>query len=170
VVIALYGGVLTERALLDSFVNTNPMFARSYLATVSVTYSAYRFQAAPIVLEFDFAAAKRFGVDHEWEVAAQPVLRWTWFPWNDFIYTTLRSAPLGLSYASGVSPWELHWAGNDHGSRLLNFLSAELTFKASAEAPGEIFLKSHHRSGIMGTFNNTYGGSTYTAIGYRVQF
>ena len=121
-------------------------------------------------MEVDGTIAKRFGRDREWEFNIQPVVRWTSLPWNHLLYTNVRIAPLGFSYASGVSPWELHWAGNNHGSRILNFLTAEVTLKATPDSAAEVFVKTHHRSGIYGTINDTHGGSTYLTAGYRRQF
>ena len=161
---------LTNRSFIETFANVNPLFASSFLVAGSVSYEAYRFKTLPLMLEFDATVAKRFGEDRQWEVAGQPVLRWTSFPLNHILYTNLRVAPLGVSYVSGISPWELHWAGNPTGSRILNFLSVEMTFKADAATSGEWFIKSHHRSGIFGLVNDTHGGSTYITTGYRHRF
>lgn len=167
---AIYGGGLTERPLQNIVAADDPWLVQNYIVAASLTYQAYRFSSLPLILEFDATVAKRFGEDHEWEFAAQPVLRWTAFPWNHLLYTNLRIAPIGLNYATGVSPWELHWAENDHGSRLLNFLTMEVTFKTDEAADTELFVKTHHRSGIFGLINDTYGGSTYITGGFRRGF
>lgn len=125
-----------------------------------------------MMIEVDGVIAKRFGKDHQWDVAIQPVIRWMKFPWNHWLYTNLRVAPLGLSYVNSISEWEAKSAAKvDHkGSRLLNFFTVEWTFKSAATAKNEVFLRYHHRSGIFGLFNGVHGGSNYTTVGYRHHF
>jgi hypothetical protein len=168
--LGVYGGALTERPFLQSFAIHDPKLVSNYIAAVNVTYLVHRFKILPVNLEIDATVAKRFGQDQQWDFGLVPMLRWTDLPWNDYLYTNVRVGLLGASYATGVSPWELHWAGNDHGSKFLNYLAVELDFKPDATSDTEFFLRSHHRSGIFGAINNTHGGSTYITSGVRWHF
>ncbi len=168
--IGIYGGALTENSFINSLYSTDPKLASSYLAAVDVSYVLHRFQVVPVDLEIDVTIARRFGRDDQWDFGVIPMLRWKELPWNRWVYTNVRLGLLGASYVTGISPWELHWAGNDHGSHFLNYLSVELDFRKDAASPLEFFIRSHHRSGIFGTINDTYGGSTYITSGLRWHF
>lgn len=130
----------------------------------------HRFQVIPADLEIDVTVARRFGKDDQWDFGIIPMLRWKELPWNRFVYTNFRIGLLGASYVTGISPWELHWAGNDHGSHFLNYLAVELDVKPDPASPIEWFVRSHHRSGIFGLVNDTHGGSTYMTTGLRWHF
>ena len=168
--IGVYGGALTKRSFLSSFYNSDPQFTLSYIAAMSGSYVLHHFTALPADLELDATIAKRFGKDHEWDLSILPMVRWKSLPWNHVLYTNLRVGLLGASYVTGISPWERQRAGNDHGSRYLNFIAVELDFKPSETSQTEFFIRSHHRSGIFGLINNTHGGSTYITTGVRWHF
>jgi hypothetical protein len=167
---SLFGGVLTENSFVNSLYSVNPRLADDYLVGTDVTYTYYRLQRLPIDLELDVTGAKRFGIDHQWDFGIIPMVRWKEFPWNNYVYTNFRIGLVGVDYVTGISPWELHWAGNDHGSRFLNYLALEVDFRPSADSQFEWYVGSHHRSGAWGTIDGTYGGSTYMTTGLRYHF
>jgi hypothetical protein len=167
--LSVFGGPLTEYAFANSFYSPGH-FADSYLAGVDGTYTYYSLPSLPLKLELDATAAKRFGQDNQWDFGVVPTFRWTAFPWNKYLYTNFRIGPVGVDYATGVSPWELHWAGNNHGSRFLNYFLVELDFRPSEASPLEVYVGWHHRSGAWGVWNDTYGGSTYEIVGLRYHF
>jgi hypothetical protein len=133
--ISAFAGVLSQSSFIDSFYN--PRFGDSYIGGADLTYAIYRLPTVPLVIELDGTVAKRFGQDDQWDFGLIPMFRWTKFPWNDYLYTNFRIGPVGVDYVTGISPWELHWAGNDHGSRWLNYLALELDFRPSATSPFE---------------------------------
>src|ERR1039458_7241299 len=55
----------------------------------------------------------------------------------------------GLSYVSGISPWERENSGNDRGSKFLQFGAFEFTFAPHENSRGEAFIRVHHRSGLQ---------------------
>ena len=61
--------------------------------------------------------------------AAPFYVRWTAFPWNSFIHTTLGMST-GLSYATGISDFErAHSQLNPpNGTHVQHYFSPELTF------------------------------------------
>jgi hypothetical protein len=132
--------------------------------------------AGVIDFEAEAGVAQRFGEDTESEVWAAFYARWTYFPWNRWIRTTM-AVSTGLNYASSVSQLELaQGRAGASGSKLLNFLSPELTL-ALPEAPNtELLFRLHHRSGgreIVGNipyFNGTGGASQYLTVGLRRRF
>jgi hypothetical protein len=166
--VGFYVGALSQQRFID--IPTQPWTVRlesSFLAALNVTYVVEEFSAVPLSVEIDAAFGKRFGDDREWDVGILPMLRWRWFPWNEYLYTNLRLGLIGASWVSDVSPWERQNSGNRKGSRYLNFLVPELTFSSGPDAPWEAFVRVHHRSGGWGAVNDVHGGSNYVAVGYR---
>lgn len=138
-----------------------------YVMGAHAIYTAYRFQTLPMNIEIEGGLTQRFGRSHQTEFYLAPILRWTAFPWNDYVFTNVRLGLLGASYATGVSSWERANSGVGHGSRFLNYLLIEATLAPSQAAPFEMFVRLHHRSGIFGMIDRVRGGSNYVAAGVR---
>jgi hypothetical protein len=86
-----YVGVLTNEALVNITL-LRPWrqdFQPGVLVDGHAIYTAYRFQSIPIELEIEGGVAKRFGnayTGNQWEFDLIPMARWTYFPWNDFLW------------------------------------------------------------------------------------
>jgi hypothetical protein len=167
--VGLYAGELFKTGLPNFFYQPEDIkFSPSYLVAANINYRFHTFDTFPLQLEGEVDVAKRFNGANEWEVDVLPVVRWTSFPWNRFLYTNARVGALGFSYVTGISDWERQNSGNDKGSRLLQFLVMELTFAPSKTSSSEAFIRIHHRSGDYGLFNGAAGGSNYLAVGFRI--
>jgi hypothetical protein len=165
----LYAGELFKTGLPNFFYQPEDVkFSPSYLIAANINYRFHTFDTIPLQLEGEVDVAKRFNGANEWEVDVLPVVRWTSFPWNRWLYTNARVGALGFSYATGISDWERQNSGDDKGSRLLQFLVMELTFAPSKTSRSEAFIRIHHRSGDYGLFNGAAGGSNYLAVGFRI--
>lgn len=167
-----YVGVLTKEALVDITLLRpwRQNFQPGVIVDGHAIYTAYRFQSIPIELEIEGGVAKRFGsayAGNQWEFDLIPMARWTYFPWNDYIYTNFRLGLLGASYVTGVSGFERDFDSSHNGNKFLNLLIPELTFSPSKEAPFEVFVRVHHRSGMFGAINGVHGGSNYISTGMR---
>lgn len=164
----VYGGQYydTEPA---GFLNGQATFKDQYLLALTATKTLWRSANWPMSLELDGMLGQQFGQASLTEVAVAPTLRWSGFPWNQYLQTSLRAGPLGLSYTSEVSPLERGTEGR--GSQWLNFLMLELTLAPPQEKSWEVFLRLHHRCTIYDLINN-YGanGEDFFAIGYRRKF
>ncbi len=167
-----YFGALTNESLIG-VVLLHPWredIQSGFMVDANAIYTAYRFQNIPIELELEGDVAKRFGNDYtgrQWEFDLIPMARWTYLPWNNYIYTNFRLGLLGASYVTGVSQFEKNFDSSHHGNRFLNFLVPELTFSPSKDAPFEVFVGVHHRSGIFGLIDGVHGGSNYIYTGMR---
>lgn len=103
---------------------------------------------------------------NETEAWAAVFFRWTQFTRNSIVRTSLAVSN-GLNWATSVHQQEEDLAGIPGGSRLLHFLSPEITF-ALPQAPNwELLLRFHHRSGDGGfllgkaeILNGVSGGRT----------
>ena len=167
--VGLYAGELFKTGLPNFFYQPEDVkLSPSYLVAANIDYRFHIFDTLPLQLEGEFDVAKRFNGANEWEVDVLPMVRWTSFPWNRFLYTNARVGALGFSYATGISDWERQNSGDDKGSRLLQFLVMELTFAPSKTSSSEAFIRIHHRSGDYGLFNGAAGGSNYLAVGFRI--
>jgi hypothetical protein len=178
--IALYGGRSTSTSNLTAFgLNDfkpvwNWEWDDTYFVAVSVSRRIVsgggRWFGDTSSIETEFGIGKRFGTARELEVWFALVGRWSKFPWNRYVYTTI-AATTGLSYATG-SP-ELERALSDgKGSRLMHFFSPEITFAHPRRKEIELVLRYHHRSGLfqVQVFNGTTAGMTYFTAGFRVRF
>ena len=166
--VGIYGGELYKAPFVSIFyAPQNIRLSPSYLLALNFDYRFYKFSSLPLQFEGEFNIAKRFGGQDQWDFSAAPFLRWTWFPWNNVLYTNARIGLMGASYVTSISPWERQNSGNATGSNILHFLVPEVTFALSENSAGEAFVRVHHRSGVYGLFNGVKGGSNYLAGGYR---
>lgn len=126
-------------------------------------------------VEPEIGIARRFGRMDETEVWGAVFFRWTHFPWNTFVKTSV-AASTGLNYATGISALERARDRNANGSRLLHFFSPEITLAHPDFPNTELVLRLHHRSGggrVIGhidMFNGVASGAHHASIGLRVRF
>jgi len=124
-----------------------------------------------IELDGELGTAKRYGDQTEAEFWGALYVRWTAFPWNNFIYTTLGLST-GLNYATGISQFE-----KDHsdltppaGTHIQHYFSPELTFALPEHKDRQLVVRLHHRSGAYGVVSGAMSGSTYITVGVRAWF
>lgn len=144
-------------------------FTDNFHLDAHLIYTAYRFDRIPLDIEIEAGVAKRFGASDggsAWEFDIAPIMRWRWWPWNDYIYTNFRLGLLGAAYATKISKFERAFDSNGHGSRFLNWILYEFTFAPRENAPFEVFARVHHRSGA-GIIDHTRGASNYVGAGVR---
>ena len=144
-------------------------FLDQYLIAATASKTLWRSDTLPLSLELDGMLGYQHGIAPLWEVAVAPALRWSSFPWNDILQTSLRLAPLGISYTSQVSPLE---RGKDgQGSRTLNWLFIEAAFSRPGQKSNEFFMRLHHRCAVYDLLNN-FGanGEDFFALGFRRRF
>ncbi len=124
-----------------------------------------------IDIEGELGAAKRLGDQTEGEFWGAFYVRWTAFPWNHFIYTTLGLST-GLSYATGISDFERAHSGLNppNGTHVQHYFSPELTFALPEHKERQLVVRLHHRSGVYGVMSGALSGSTYISVGIRAWF
>jgi hypothetical protein len=130
--------------------------------------------------EIESGVGQRFGSLHEEEVWIALYARWKYFPWNDYLRTSV-AASTGVSYASAVPRNEVLQSGNNQGARLLHYFSPEITFGLPSMPDTDLVIRSQHRSGggaFFGTnfpvygslFHGVDGGVQYLTFGVRQHF
>jgi hypothetical protein len=144
-------------------------FWNAYIAGADAVYTMFRFPKVPLNFEIDFSASAHFGGQDYAELAASPAVRWTWFPWNNWIYTNFRIGALGPSVTTALSRFEAKNTNNKYTTYFLCAGVEEWTFAPSPDSPWEVFFRVQHRSGIFGLIDGVDGGSNYLTLGWRTQ-
>lgn len=121
-----------------------------------------------LMIEPEAGAAYRFGLEDQGEFWGSLYFRYDGLPWNDTIYTTL-AINTGLSILTESSDFERDRSDGDSSLVLHNF-SPEITFASPDYKDIELVLRLHHRSGIFGTIDGVYSGSSFITTGLRVRF
>lgn len=144
-------------------------FLDQYLIAATASKTLWRSDSWPMSLEIDGMVGYQNGIAPLWEIAVAPAVRWSGFPWNETLRTSIRLAPLGISYTSQVSPLELGKDGQ--GSRTLNWLFIEAAFSRPGQKSDEFFMRLHHRCAVYDLLNN-FGanGEDFFALGFRRRF
>lgn len=126
-------------------------------------------------IEGEIGLGQRFGQMTETEAWAALFIRWTAFPWNAYLRTTIATS-FGLNYATGVPELELMRDANRRGSRLLHYFSPEITLGLPDVPAWELVARLHHRSGgkvffgDVAMFNGVDGGAHFMTLGVRYRF
>jgi hypothetical protein len=122
-------------------------------------------------IESELGAAKRLGDQTEGEFWGAVYVRFTAFPWNNYVYTTLGLST-GLSYATGISDFErAHSTLNPPtGTHIQHYFSPELTFALPDHKDRQLVFRLHHRSGMYGIVSGAMSGSSYMTVGVRAWF
>jgi hypothetical protein len=167
--IGAYMGALSEQSLFGLTITRPwaPHLQSDSLAAADLVYTAYRFTNIPLDVEIEGGVAKHYGWSHQTEFNLLPMARWKYFPWNEYVYTNFRLGLAGVSYDTSVPEWEKRQIGHyGKTSRFLSFLVPEFTFSPSKDAPFEVFVRVHHRSGIYGVIIKDQS-SNYLSAGVR---
>lgn len=93
-------------------------------------------------------------------------LRWTQFPWNRRLFTTLMTG-LGLNYSEKIYMLDTMKHPNEHRSHLKFFWPLEITFSLVKYKNHQLVFFNHH---ISGGWIMDEGGIDFFGIGYRYYF
>ena len=113
--------------------------------------------------EAEGSVYRYWGRQHHWEGNLAIVGRWTWFPWDAYVDTSLAMGQ-GVSLASKPPKIE-----GDDTRRFLNHLLVELEFAPPDGGPVSLVARLHHRSGAWGLYG-AQTGSNFVNFGVRYRF
>jgi hypothetical protein len=144
-------------------------FVDQHLFALTATKTVWRHATLPLSMELDGMVGVQSGVASLGEVALAPALRWSGFPWNNAVHTSVSFAPFGVSYTTSVSPLERGPTGK--GSEVLNWLFLEVALSRPKDKSVEFFARLHHRCTVYDLINN-YGanGEDFFTLGVRRRF
>jgi hypothetical protein len=128
-------------------------------------------------LEPELGVGQRFGEMHATEFWGAVNIRWIYFPWNDYLKTSIGLSE-GLSITNEEDTKERllddpRVVGNHvvfKGSQFLNFFTPEMAFALPEHDAYELLFRFHHRSGIFGTINGVHAGAQFYTAGLRIHF
>ena len=171
---AIFGGREVKTDMTKAFLIEHPVAPwhdRVGNAGIIAGNFSRRFLTVLNILDFEteVGVGQRFGNMHATENWLALDVRWTWFPWNQYVRTTIGLAE-GVSYAYEIDMEERLRADNNRGSHFLNFFTPELTLALPQLPRDELIFRFQHRSGAFGAINGVYGGSSFATVGYRHRF
>ena len=167
--ITVYGGQVYSSNLTETFYNPGGHgCADTRLRALAGSHRRLNFDWG-LSFEVEGNVARRFGNDNYWEFNAALVARWSEFPWNDFVYTTIGIPFWGPSYSTEISEVQRDKNGGD-GSKWLNFFSPEITFSPPDNPNVALIIRFHHNSGVFGLYNGVSSGSSALTAGVRFRF
>lgn len=170
----VFAGQSVTTNVQDIFFKVIPPWSWGYDAGGIVGATASRRVATVfriLDVETEIGAAKRFGNQNEGEFWGAIYFRYSEFPWNSFIHTTVAGS-IGLNYATGISAIEMEYGKLDPpgGTHVMHFYSPEITFSLPKHLDKQLVVRLHHRSGAYGVVSGAFSGATYLTVGLRSWF
>ncbi len=159
-----YAGQYSDSSLAEDILTLQDIkFEDAYLATVGYG-RVFRRPSERRQWELEGQLGKWYGDQTNFELNAAVNHRWTVFPWDHRIDTSLALGN-GLSWASDTPELEQKLEA-DGTERLLYYLSLEAAFSPPTSDRWAIIIRIHHRSGVFGLFG-VKGGSNALSLGVR---
>jgi hypothetical protein len=151
--------------------------AGEYIDTIEVAYTPQKTGKfleslpSPLILQLAANVTYRNGpednYDPIYEFDPYFILRWTYFPWNNYLDMTAAAAE-GVSYDTSVPGIEKN--STDQTGHFLNYLMFETTFALPKYPRLQAVLRIHHRSGAYGLYGYGNCGSNVLGLGIRYLF
>jgi hypothetical protein len=163
--VTLYTGRVTDGDLGDTAI-FKADFEDAFLVAGTLSKRFYRYRER-LDLEWEVQAVKHFGDQHHWEFNGLGAVRWTAFPWDRYLDTSM-AAGAGLSFATSTPKVEAK--NHDNTSQVLAYLMFEAAFSLPKIPKWSLMTRIHHRSGAFGLFNGVQGASNAWALGLRYHF
>lgn len=166
--ITVYAGKYTDHKLLEVFTDHPVPYEHSYAVAAAVA-QVFSTPSPARQWETEWQVVKHAGIQTHWEFNAVLIHRWTRFPWNRWVRTSLAIGD-GLSYATAVPRLELESPTNEGAARLLNYLVLELGLAPPEAQRWSVIGRIHHRSGVYGLFGDVDGGSNIMSLGVKYRY
>jgi hypothetical protein len=162
--LSLFAGRMTSNQWEDVVLANDVDFRQTFLAGIGLSQRL----GSPIdglTFELEGQVVRHFGREHLWEFNVPVIVRWSRFPWNETLRTSVAWG-LGLSYTTEAPPEERAVKGDSE--RVLFYWVAELEAGVPHE-PWSAILRLHHRSPGFGALGER-GGSNWVVLGLRWRF
>lgn len=166
--VTLFGGPLTSQT--SSKIFSNGDFGHSGIIALAGAKKLGSVWENQLDFELEAQAVQHFGDQKHFEFNPVVLLaRWTAFPWNHVLPTTLAIGD-GLSIATETPKLEIKRRGRKESNKVLNYVMAELTLSLPACPNWALVARYHHRSGMFGAFHGVHDASTAFAGGIKYWF
>ena len=164
----LYSGPLTSQTSSKIFNDAD--FDHSGIVALAGAKKLGSVWKNQLDFELEGQLVQHFGNQKHFEI--NPIVliaRWTNFPWNHILPTTLAIGH-GLSIATEKPKLEVKRRGSNKTDKVLNYVMAELTLSLPECSKWALVARYHHRSGMFGVFNGVHDASTAFALGIKYWF
>ena len=168
--LAAYSGKAAKGRLLEIVTQFHTGYVDSYLAALAPGYVHAR--TGPVRWEVEAQVVRHWGEQHHWELNGLYIARWTSFPWEDHLSTSVALGG-GVSRASQIpriEPRAKEFNGGEESARVLGYLMLEIEMAPPGDSQWSGFFRLHHRSGASGVFSDVRGGSNFKTLGIRRYF
>jgi hypothetical protein len=164
--VTIYGGRMTDGDF-GSSLDGKANFIDAYVVVGALSWTFARFFEDALSFELEGQVGKWFGDQHHWEFNLPVAIRWSRFPWNHYVSTSLAYG-IGPSYASEEPQAEIEEF--DSTEKFLVYWFGELAL-GPPDHNWSVVLRLHHRSGAFGLIlDRGVGGSNSLAIGLKYRF
>jgi hypothetical protein len=162
----LYAGWMTDGDFGEAL-SGSAEFVDAYLVLGALAWTFARYFDDALSFELEGQVGKWFGNQKNMEFNLPAVIRWSKFPWDDYVDTSFAYG-VGPSYATLEPAQEIE--NEDDTKKFLVYWFAEFAFGPPESAWAGI-LRLHHRSGAFGLVaDKGHGGSNTLAAGIKYRF
>jgi len=164
--VTLYAGRMTDSDAGETLLGKAD-FVDAYVVVGALAWTFARFFENALSFEVEGQVGKWFGDQHNWEFNLPVAVRWSKFPWDNYVATSLAYG-VGPSYAASEPEEEIEL--NDSTKKFLVYWFGELTL-GPPKSNWAASLRIHHRSGAFGLIEEQgRGGSNTIAVGVKYRF
>jgi len=164
--VTVYGGRMTDGDFGDALTGQAD-FIDAYVVVGALSWTFARYFEDALSFELEGQVGKWWGDQHNVEFNLPVAIRWSKFPWNHYVSTSLAYG-LGPSYASKEPAAEID--EHDSTKKFLVYWFGEIAFGPPDSNWAGVF-RIHHRSGAFGLVaDRGEGGSNTLALGLKYRF
>jgi hypothetical protein len=164
--VTVYGGRMTDGDFGDALTGQAD-FIDAYVVVGALSWTFARYFEDALSFELEGQVGKWWGDQHNVEFNLPLVIRWSRFPWNQYLSTSLAYG-LGPSYATKEPAAEID--EHDTTKKFLVYWFGEIAFGPPDSNWAGVF-RIHHRSGAFGLIaDRGEGGSNTLAVGLKYRF
>ncbi len=164
--VTVYGGRMTDGDFGDALTGQAD-FIDAYVVVGALSWTFARYFEDALSFELEGQVGKWWGDQHNLEFNLPLAIRWSKFPWNHYVSTSLAYG-LGPSYATKEPAAEID--EHDSTKKFLVYWFGEIAFGPPDSNWAGVF-RIHHRSGAFGLIaDRGEGGSNTLGLGLKYRF
>ncbi len=164
--VTVYGGRMTDGDFGDALTGQAD-FIDAYVVVGALSWTFARYFEDALSFELEGQVGKWWGDQHNVEFNLPLAIRWSKFPWNRYVSTSLAYG-LGPSYATKEPAAEID--EHDSTKKFLVYWFGEIAFGPPDSNWAGVF-RIHHRSGAFGLIaDRGEGGSNTLGLGLKYRF
>lgn len=162
----VYGGRMTDGDFGDTLTG-QAKFIDAYVVVGALSWTFARYFDDALSFELEGQVAKWFGDQKNMEFNLPLAIRWSRFPWDDYVATSLAYG-VGPSYATLEPAAEIDI--HDNTQKFLIYWFGEIA-AGLPQSPWAAVFRIHHRSGGFGLVaDRGDGGANSLCVGLKYRF